>query len=316
MSTSMRSRSRRSLRTDARGARRLAAIVVLSIGALLPACARTDAAESPSPPADTSRPLPTTAAGSAERHARVGQFVANCPFSHRSPDDPIVHPHADGHMISSAHSHDFYGNTTTDGHSTTRSLLDATTNCTVAADLSAYWTPTLSKDGVPITAEQFVAYYDTAPGIDPATVSPLPAGLVMIAGNGDAIGVPPNRPVGWTCGRLRETTATVPSCPFTSPLTLHLTFPDCWDGRHLDSDDHRHHVAYSTEGQCPPEQPVPMIRLLLRVRYPVYGDPSGLAYSSGTLATAHADFMNAWTDKGMAEFLDLCIRRRIVCGEA
>jgi hypothetical protein len=30
-----------------------------------------------------------------------------------------------------------------------------------------------------------------------------------------------------------------------SLLQLDVIFPDCWDGRHLDSPDHKSHMAYS-----------------------------------------------------------------------
>jgi len=108
----------------------------------------------------------------------------------------------------------------------------------------------------------------------------------------------------------------VPTCALGAPLTMRIDFPDCWNGRDVDSADHRSHVAYSAMGRCPPTHPVPIVRLALSIRYPVYGDPSALSLSSGPLATAHADFMNAWTEQGMHEFVDLCIYRRVICGVA
>lgn len=270
--------------------------------------------------ADDGRTPGTTAVASVAVDApaplRRGEFVAKCPFSHRSPDDPLVHPHHDGGSVAAAHSHDFYGNTTTDEHSTPMSLLAAgTSTCDLAEDLSSYWAPTLSRDGAPVGAQQFAAYYDAAPGADPAQVAPLPAGLSMIAGNDPRPGASPAA-AGWVCGGSRDGRPVVPSCGFGAPLTLRLTFPDCWNGRDLDSADHRRHVAYSAAGACPASHPVPIVRLVLRIRYPVYGDPSSLTLSSGPLATAHADFMNAWTEAGMREFTDLCIRRQVTCGTA
>jgi len=308
----MRSPFRPNRQVDLRPFRHLAVLAVVAIAASS-ACSRIDAA-TPSP--GTSAGFPVVSTGDSSAPDRVGRFVADCPFSHRSPDDPIVHPHESGHGVSGAHSHDFYGNTTTDAHSTTSSLLDASTTCSSPADLSAYWTPTLLRDDTPVTAEQFAAYYDTAPGIDPATVKALPSGLAMIAGNGASAGIPPNRSIGWTCTRGPDSIATAPSCPVTSRLSLHVTFPDCWDGTHLDSTDHRQHVAYSVSGRCPDTHPVAMTRLVLRIRYPVSGDPGRLSLASGPLATAHADFMNAWTETGLAELMDLCIRRDVDCGEA
>ena len=75
-------------------------------------------------------------------------------------------------------------------------------------------------------------------------------------------------------------------------------------------------MAYSTAGACPGTHPVPIVRLVLSIRYPVYGDPSGLQLASGPLTTAHADFINAWTEAGMREFTELCVHRQVTCGTA
>ena len=38
-------------------------------------------------------------------------------------------------------------------------------------------------------------------------------------------------------------------------LELHVNFPDCWDGKRLDSPDHHSHMAYSTDYVCPRHTP-------------------------------------------------------------
>ena len=51
--------------------------------------------------------------------AQAGQdFTTDCFPSHRAPDDPIVFPGQPG----ASHSHDFFGNTTTDASSTYASM--------------------------------------------------------------------------------------------------------------------------------------------------------------------------------------------------
>jgi len=273
--------------------------------------------------------VPTTRS-SATSATRIGQFVAKCPFSHRSSADPLVHPHRspdhdavptgqhdDPALHSALHSHDFFGNTTTDEHSTIASLeaLGSTT-CDLVEDLSSYWTPTLFRGGAPVQPAEFAAYYDSAPGVDPATVQPLPLGLSMVAGNDPRPGSS-GTAAGWVCGKNRTLVREgVPTCGLGAPLTLLVDFPDCWNGRDLDSTDHRSHVAYSALGRCPAAYPVPIVRLELSVRYPIYGDPAELSLASGNLDTAHADFMNAWTDRAMRELVDLCIYRRVICGIA
>lgn len=73
-----------------------------------------------------------------------GIFLSVCRFSHTAPDDPIVHP---GH-VGMSHQHDFFGNTTTNGDSTYRSLRAGGTTCRIGGDTAAYWVPSLYADGV------------------------------------------------------------------------------------------------------------------------------------------------------------------------
>src|SRR5690606_7057081 len=61
---------------------------------------------------------------------RVGQFVTGCAYSHTAPDDPIVHAGFPGR----SHLHDFFGNTSTDAHSTLDSLLEGETTCQMQLD--------------------------------------------------------------------------------------------------------------------------------------------------------------------------------------
>lgn len=74
----------------------------------------------------------------------------------------------------------------------------------------------------------------------------------MIAG--DAAGrspmmIEPSQVYLWSCGaetRVPATRTTAPTCS-TPDLRLSIAFPDCWDGRHLDSADHKSHMAYSVQ---------------------------------------------------------------------
>jgi hypothetical protein len=53
-------------------------------------------------------------AASAASREKGASFAVRCDFSHRASDDPIVHPGDPG----AAHSHDFFGNRSTDAFST------------------------------------------------------------------------------------------------------------------------------------------------------------------------------------------------------
>ena len=237
-------------------------------------------------------------------------FAASCPFSHARSDDPIVFPGRPG----LSHRHDFFGSTGTDADSTARSLRTAgATTCALAGDTAAYWAPALLRDGVPVTPVVADAYYRVAPGVRAGRVEPYPPGLAMIAGDAHTDRPLPTAIVGWGCGRAPEASSTIPECPAERPLDLRVTFPDCWNGRDLDSPEHVTHVAYSTRRGCPKRFPVAMPRLTLLVMYPVTGDPAGLEPASGASMTAHADFLNSWDERSLAKNVRSCLRRGVVC---
>jgi hypothetical protein len=92
-----------------------------------------------------------------------------------------------------------------------------------------------------------------------------------------------------------------------------LTFPDCWDGRRLDSDDHRSHVGYSNDGDCPATHPVHIPQLTMSVGFPISGSDHALSLASGSVYSAHGDFLNAWNGEGLAREVEACIHRDVVC---
>src|SRR5215207_4125961 len=111
---------------------------------------------------------------------RGSEFRANCLSSHRGGNDPIVKPGQTG----ASHIHEFFGNRSTNANSTLQSLGAATTNCDPSTDLSAYWVPTLYKNGVAVPPESVIVYYQ---GItNPATAKPYPPGLKIVVGNSGA----------------------------------------------------------------------------------------------------------------------------------
>ncbi len=265
-------------------------------------------------------PTPTTAAeGWVATDDDDALFTVDCPFSHRAPDDPIVHPGAPG----TSHSHEFFGSTATDAGSTGPSLRGTATTCEDPDDTAAYWVPTLFVDGVAIAPTLARAYYRAVRGADVRTVVAPPLGLAMISGAGGHAdggghhdGDEPSAAVGWGCGlRPRHLRAEPPAdCTDRSPLTLQLRFPDCWDGERLDSEDHQAHVADSTDGACPPTHPVLMSQLQVSVVWPVAGAAAGrVTLSSGPAREAHGDFLNGWDPAALEDHVDLCIRSRSNC---
>ena len=240
---------------------------------------------------------------------QTGQFVVHCTYSHSGSNDPIVHLGMPG----MSHRHDFYGPVTTNASSTPEKLLRAPDTCDKGPDKAAYWQPTLYDHGKAIVPQDLSAYYRAAPGVDPKKVVPYPFGLAMLAGDQMATTPQPGEAAGWTCGSRSEITDVPPICDSSAPLHLVLTFPDCWDGVHADSEDHISHVAYSADGTCPKGYPKHVPQLTLSIRFPVYGDGHELTLASGNIFSAHGDFFNAWEPAGLEREVDHCIRRGAVC---
>lgn len=254
-------------------------------------------------------PLPVTATRHIGPQGRFGQFVASCDRTHSALDDPIVWRDQPGR----SHRHEFYGAVDVDASSRPDELVTRDTSCDKTADKASYWHPTLYDHDEPVVAKKLHAYYRAAPGVDPDDVVPFPFGIAIITGDMMATEAQEGEATGWTCGTSDKLSDEAPDCPATAPLTMVLTFQDCWDGTHLDSEDHRSHVAYSDDGACPASHPVNLPQLTVTVEFPISGSGHDLTLASGPLHTLHGDFLNAWDPDGLAREVHACIGRGVVC---
>ena len=127
------------------------------------------------------------------------------------------------------------------------------------------------------------------------------------------------RVTSWSCGLASglDRSATVPTCPDTrgSFLRLHIRFPECWNGRQLDSADHKSHMAYATRAGCPSTHPVEVPQITQIYRYPTRGG-EGFSLASGGQYSAHADFVNAWKPGALRKLVDDCLNALVHCGRA
>ena len=256
----------------------------------------------------------TSIAPPASADESVG-WIVKCDFHHRLKADPIVYPRQPG----AGHYHDFLGNKSTNAYSTYRSLQRAGTNCTAPADRAAYWIPSLYSRGDLRRPSEGKFYYRsvTQPHRD---VRPFPPGLRIVAGNSGATGLQPYDIVHWGCEMLERDDRS-----FRRPrdcgkgfVEAKITFPDCWDGVHLDSPDHKRHMAYSFENDrdrqvCPRSHPVPVPSLSFALEWPVH-DGRRIKLSSGPYYTLHGDFFNAWGQEKLRDLVRRCIRRGVDCG--
>jgi hypothetical protein len=243
------------------------------------------------------------------------EFQANCAVSHTAPDDPIVFPNQAG----ASHNHTFMGNTTTNAASTAGSLLAGSTRCTVPGDRSGYWMPTLYNGDRPVlpTGPQ-VIYYKS--GVrDYTSVRPFPPGLRYLVGSpsttADQFRAAPGWVEGWECGDSYKNVDFPATCPAGTQLNMRYQAPSCWDGRHLDTPDHKSHMAYpaNRDGVCPTSHPVAVPMIEFKMAFPVAGDMSKVRLSSGRGFSFHYDFFNAWDQAVLAALVRHCINGGLQC---
>jgi hypothetical protein len=249
--------------------------------------------------------------GEVARSSLAGvNFIEDCRYSHQAPDDPIVFPGKPG----ASHMHTFVGNRTTNASSTFGSLRSGGTTCRRPDDSAAYWVPALYQGASQVLPLAATIYYRRG---TTAEVSPFPNNLRVIAGDAMAQAPQGMRVTFWSCGVASgvERSASVPTCPDTrgSFLRLHIRFPECWDGRRLDSPDHKSHMAYAVRGACPSSHSVEVPQITQIYRYPTRGG-EGFSLASGGIYSAHADFVNAWKPGALRKLVDDCLNALVHCG--
>ncbi|TGO48765.1 hypothetical protein BCON_0230g00080 [Botryotinia convoluta] len=195
------------------------------------------------------------------------------------------------------------------------------TSCTVTKDLSNYWTPTLyyrAQNGSFISVGQnggvTVYYLQRSDPLDPEYSKGLlafPEGFRMVAGNPflrsyNASSLE-QQAVTYVClGTDKPQTNGFPNYPCPYGLRTQVFFPSCWDGKNLDSPDHKSHMAYpslSDSGHCPSTHPKRFVSIFFEILWNTpdfadkwYGNSQPFVWSMGdpTGYGFHGDFVNGW----------------------
>jgi hypothetical protein len=227
--------------------------------------------------------------------------------AHRNTANIVVAPGVPGPPH---HVHEYVGNLSTDVDSTDDSLAAATTSC-ANGDLSTYYWPVLrtgarageSRHGEIAEPSSVTLTAFGNPASPVVAMPPLLRGTV-----GDANTATP--PAGqatraWTCsGAPDRRTDRYPLCPRGDRVVRVFDFPSCWDGRRVDSPNHRAHLVFPPpSGACPAGTfPVPRLRLV--VEYP---RPDGDRFAIDAFPpqlnapqTDHAFFVNLMPERLMA----------------
>jgi len=265
-----------------------------------------------------------------------GTFTVNCHPLTIQRSDPVVQP-----GIASSHVHSVVG-----GNAFQRLMgpMDATkanlTTCDKAIDHSNYWVPQMYHYRVADKMWEMVpfghnaVYYqlracDYAPGLtrcDNPTIEgtkipmAFPDGFRMVAGDplrrtyndsdkaqravhmvcltydSDGVGVSSQQGPAFPTGHCDK-------------MRAEVYFPSCWDGKNLDTPDHKSHMAYPAIGDyntgvCPESHPV----ALFSIFYEFFFDTgsfkdSKFAFANGdpTAYGFHGDFIMGWTDRALLQ---------------
>jgi hypothetical protein len=259
------------------------------------------------------------AAPAAQASATSGQFTVRCALSHAAAVDPIVM----FGMTGMGHSHDFFGNRSTNQSSTHDTLRGSrATTCNRATDTSAYWAPSVFQRGKLVQPENMRVYYRTG-GITGTSIRAFPTGLKLLAGSAKATAATkqPISVASWACtipgGGQAGDEVEVQDIPATcngQPLRVKIVLPQCWDGKNLDSPDHKSHMAYAVSRKCPATHPVILPQVTMTVRYWVK-DTGGITLASGGQHSIHADLFAAWQPGEQEKLVRNCIHSGVNCGE-
>ncbi|KAL2869543.1 DUF1996 domain-containing protein [Aspergillus lucknowensis] len=249
-----------------------------------------------------------------------GEFTTQCAPLTIERSDPILFP-----GVAGSHTHTVIGGT---GFS--RDMSDDAapnsqkTTCSIEMDHSNYWQPTLYHKGSDgqfevIPFDGSAAYYlqracDYEPdktSCDPSVYPKAPPkGLRMITGDpmireyNDTFEM---RAVSHMCLLDQGDSVYTQALPTQECVRLRAQtfFPSCWDGKNLDSEDHKSHVAFPAIGDyntgvCPESHPVAIFSVFLEFFYATkdFPDWENWVYAMGdpTGYGLHGDFVNGWTD--------------------
>ncbi|WP_030984481.1 DUF1996 domain-containing protein [Streptomyces sp. NRRL WC-3744] len=288
---------------------------------------------------DASAPPPQAA------DASRGTFTSDCGVNAGglfNSDNVIVAP---GVSNGAHHFHDYIGNQGNNAFASDEDLAEAGTSCADQGDKSSYYWPVLrlqngtqERDaGAPgggtegnagqiVTPEQVTL---TFVGNPRGKVTAMPRLLRIITGDAKAfVNGPGNANASWSCTGYenRQLKDKYPLCPPGSDVVRTFRFQSCWDGRNIDSANHRTHVAFAAaDGSCPAGfQPIP--QLVQRIVYDV--DAPSVADGGRTVplfavdsfpeqlhkpVTDHGDFINVFSENLMREMVD-CINSGRTCG--
>ncbi|GAA2260783.1 DUF1996 domain-containing protein [Streptomyces indiaensis] len=280
-----------------------------------------------------------------EGNASRGSFATSCGVNENglfNSDNIIAAP---GVTNGAHHFHDYVGNQSNNAFASDQDLAKAETSCDDQGDKSSYYWPVVrlqngaqeqdaqkpgggieGNAGEIVTPKQVTL---TFVGNPREKVTAMPRLLRIITGDAKSfVNGPANANASWSCTGFedRQLKDKYPLCPQGSDVVRTFKFQSCWDGRNIDSANHRTHVAFAdAAGNCPSGfRPIP--QLVQRIVYDI--DAPSLQDGGRTTplfavdsfpeqlhkpVTDHGDFINIFDEDLMGEMVD-CINGGRKCG--
>ena len=280
-----------------------------------------------------------------EGNASRGSFATSCGVNENglfNSDNIIAAP---GVTNGAHHFHDYVGNQSNNAFASDQDLAKAETSCDDQGDKSSYYWPVVRLQngaqeqdaqkpggGVEGNAGEIVTPKQvtlTFVGNPREKVTAMPRLLRIITGDAKSfVNGPANANASWSCTGFedRQLKDKYPLCPQGSDVVRTFSFQSCWDGRNIDSANHRTHMAFAdAAGNCPSGfRPIP--QLVQRIVYDI--DAPSLNDGGRTTplfavdsfpeqlhkpVTDHGDFINIFDEDLMGEMVD-CINDGRKCG--
>ncbi|MER6157062.1 DUF1996 domain-containing protein [Streptomyces sp. NPDC001868] len=297
--------------------------------------------------ADIKSVQPNAGNRGGRQNGSTGSFTTACGVNANglfNSDNVIVAP---GVSNGAHHFHDYVGNQGNSAFASDEDLAAADTSCENQGDKSSYFWPvirlqngTAEQDanspggGIEGNAGEIVtpkAVTMSSEGSPRGDVTEMPRLLRIITGDAKAfINGTANANASWSCTGFedRQLKDKYPLCPAGSDVVRTFKFQSCWDGRNIDSANHRTHVAFAAaDGSCAAGfKAIP--QLVQRIVYDV--DAPSLQDGGRTTplfavdsfpeqlhkaVTDHGDFINVFDEDLMRAMVD-CINDGRECDAA